>query len=307
VRSTVILALVGGAYVFFRLAQAAWRAPTFENHALLAASTTTLAAGFRDFLVDIGVWPGSVFYIGYALLFVVVTFGAMVVRRFARAVSNVEVLSRDLESRVVDTSRRVEAEYARIRELELEQAARQERARMLREMNEGIGGQLRTGLDVARAGGKDAVRAVLERCLTDLRLLVDASDAAHGDLLGLLARFRHRVQRGLELSGVELVWQVEDLPPRPLAADEALGVLRVLQGAIAGAVAAGGVRTLAVRTGAAAADRVWLALVDDRRDGRAAWPDFEHLAELARDIGATLDVDATPSGVVLRVTLRSVP
>jgi hypothetical protein len=307
VRIWVPLVLVAGLYLVARLAQAAWRRPSLEHHALLGAALATLLIGVRDYLHDIRVLPaGSVFYLGYALMLVVVVFGAIVVRRFALAVGESEALSRELEQRVARKTRELESNYARLLALEGERARRLERESLLREMHDGIGGQLVQGMALAEHGGDaDALRGVLDACLTDLRLMVDAVDVGdgEGDVLDLLARFRHRIGRRLDAAGIELDWAVADVAPTALGSAAAVQLLRILQDVFAAALRRHGTRRIRVATGTDAAGATWIEIRDDGRLGGGDLPEpgAGSKARVAQ-LGAELTTRREPDGTT--VTLR---
>ena len=113
-----------------------------------------------------------------------------------------------------------------------------ERRRIATALHDGVGSQLVSAMAMAEANNDLLMRATLDQCLLDLRMLVDSMDAGNDDpLITLLGRFRHRIQAVLERSNIVLHWNVGDpdmqgdeagLPRGPMARE----ILAILQEAV---------------------------------------------------------------------------
>lgn len=89
-----------------------------------------------------------------------------------------------------------------------------ERRRIARDLHDHLGSQLVNAmglLDRDQPRARD-IRAVLETCLLDLRLVVDSMDGAQDTLADRMARLRHRIQPVLDQRGIGMSWDV-DIPP----------------------------------------------------------------------------------------------
>jgi len=107
-----------------------------------------------------------------------------------------------------------------------------ERERIMREMHDGVGGQLVSTLAMVdgEACSQQALRDALGEALTDMRLMVDSLAPVGSDLNAVLATFRERMQPRLDAAGVELRWQVNPIPRvAELGPAGVLCVLRILQ------------------------------------------------------------------------------
>jgi signal transduction histidine kinase len=119
-----------------------------------------------------------------------------------------------------------------------ERALAAERARMNREMHDGLGAQLITALRGVERGAfnKEQVAQLLQDGLDELRLLMDASDFSRS-LHGALAAWRNQWDPRLSAMGITLRWQVDPaLEHLSLTADTTLHIMRVLQEAVTNAV-----------------------------------------------------------------------
>ncbi|TGY90144.1 hypothetical protein E5163_03180 [Marinicauda algicola] len=89
-----------------------------------------------------------------------------------------------------------------------QRAVLEERQRLVRDMHDGVGGQLMSLLARVRAGrvGPDRIEPELVTSLNDLRLIVDSLDNAGDTLDTALATFRGRARAQLEAAGIALHW-----------------------------------------------------------------------------------------------------
>ena len=154
------------------------------------------------------------------------------------AFSEVEDVNRTLELRVgeiTDSLTQSEAERATLR---VNVAVDGERARLMREIHDGIGSSLTTALAGAKQRNEspDTI-ATLTRSLSDLRIGVDSLEPIDGDVVLLLASLRHRMERELKGAGLVFRWNVEQVPQLAwLDPVCALHILRILQEAIGNAL-----------------------------------------------------------------------
>lgn len=118
------------------------------------------------------------------------------------------------------------------RSAEREQAVLRERQRLMRDMHDGVGAALMSALVLVEQGRlqADGIAALLRECMDDIRLVIDSMEPVDHDLVALLASLRYRVGRRMELSGVQLSWQVDDVPALAwMDAGSALQILRIVQ------------------------------------------------------------------------------
>lgn len=121
------------------------------------------------------------------------------------------------------------------KELEREIKSRailEERQRLMRDMHDGIGGQLVSLLTRARSGPMDRreLEYELENSLNDLRLVVYSLDAAGTDVPSTLKRLEERLRALSALEGFEVTWTVDEkLSEVSLAPRRLLDLNRLVQ------------------------------------------------------------------------------
>ncbi len=273
---------------------------------------SVLGCAVHDWAIVVGLDATDHFYLPYAAPPVLVGMGWALLRRFVGALRHSEALVADLVRRVELKRRELARSHARLREVERIRILAGERERLMREMHDGLGTHLVSTLSLldGHPTPREAVAAAIRAALDDLRLMIDSLEPLEGDLLGALAMLRTRMQPRLEAAGIGVEWRVSDLPLlADLGPHKVLQVLRILQEAVTNVLKHAGARSIIVRTGAddldAARRSIRVEIIDDGRGfdppgsvGRG----LHHMRGRAMDIGATVEIHASPSGTT--VTLR---
>ncbi len=143
--------------------------------------------------------------------------------------AEVRLLSASLEQR----EHELEAARRALLEREKQEAALQERQRILRELHDGVGAHLvglRSLLQAGTTVTEDMAQA-LEAAMDEMRLAVDSmhtTGSEPGDLGELLAALRWRLQPRLEAAGITLQWSMPE-PEVAAAACQGLSAGAALQ------------------------------------------------------------------------------
>lgn len=116
-----------------------------------------------------------------------------------------------------------------------------ERERLQREIHDGVGGQLVSTLAILEKGNfrSEDIMDSVKTSLDDLRLILSSLEPAshEGDVLGILATVRERLEYRLLQAGIVLKWDVEDIPGvQDFDSEQALHLMRILQEAITNVV-----------------------------------------------------------------------
>lgn len=212
-----------------------------------------------------------------------------------------EILAARLERQDAELTRSYEAQ----KQILERQAVIEERQRIVRDMHDGIGGQL-LGLMMQLRGGASEPKVIeegLQSSIADLRLIVDSMDTAEEGLAEAFRSFEHRVRPQIEAAGLRL--QVlhglgDDLPgpgPRPT-----LQILRILQEAVSNAIRHSGGEQITFESRRLEDGRVRVSIGDDGRGlpekprgGRG----LVSMRGRALALGGDLVIDSGPTGTTL--------
>jgi signal transduction histidine kinase len=237
------------------------------------------------------------------------SFAAILLERFTNALTEAESLNRDLGERVEERSELLASNYDRLHVLERQRVLVEERERIMRDMHDGIGGQLVSTLALIECGETDTqvLSVAVRRALDDLRLMIDSLEEVEGDLLNVLGAWRQRVEPYLVSAGLRMDWRVQELPRlADFGPQKALQVMRILQEAVANIIKHAAADSVTVETGLVpgsdGAVRVWVAVQDNGRGlctggvsqvpGRGLY----NMRRRAHAIGADLEVEDIGGG-----------
>jgi signal transduction histidine kinase len=229
---TAAVAAIGTAWV----AWLAWRERRPELRLMAAALVVGVLIGAHDLAVLAGwAWPEHFFLMPFATLAVMLSFLHAVQRRYVGAVEQVQAENSQLQEDLDEQVSVLQAQNAQLREAERQQALLLERQRIMADMHDGLGSSLLSALVAMEQGSMSHEQCVqvLRECVDDLRLVIDSLEPVGHDLVSLLATMRYRLGKRLQMGGLKLEWDVQDLPPLAwLEPPDALHVLRLMQEAL---------------------------------------------------------------------------
>jgi len=263
---------------------------------------------------DLAWWMGWIDYESYQLAhfhipLVLFAIGATILDRHFRAVAAVERAKLELEGRVAEKAREIEASYARVQEAEREKALARERQRIMADMHDGVGSSLVALLGSVQSGqaALPEVERRLHDALQELRLAVDALEPTDGDLGVILGNVRHRMRAAIESSGVRFHWRLGELPQlSSLTPKAVLAVQRIVLEALTNSLRHARARDVTVSTQINGSS-LQIGVSDDGIgfDEASVMPGrgLENLRQRARGLGGTVDIRSA-SGKGTSVTLR---
>lgn len=215
------------------IARTAYRQRSAKAWVVAAAVAAALVAGTHDVLLIrvAGASGLANTYIQHAMFAFVVIMVWFIAERYNRSVAGFHALNADLSRRVDERERQLRDAFDSLREQQHTQSVSVERQRIMREIHDGVGSQLVGLLNMVTRTGTDpaALREQVELALDEMRMAVDALQPAHDDLATLLATLRYRLQPRLRAAGIEVVWDVAELPDlQQLSPHAALHVQRIV-------------------------------------------------------------------------------
>ena len=308
-------------------AAAAWRQRTAGVVMIAVAVALAFAAGVHDYLVAwrspliealLPRWSDHrLFLLHYGANLLLVAMAVLLTVRLVRSLHEVEEANRTLEARVTAREREINTSYQRIAVLQREQAALDERQRIMQDLHDGLGSQLFTSLMRAERGALDSAdaAAVLRGSIDEMRVAIEALASDERDFRTAFGNFRFRWDPRLREAGLAPDWQI-DLPDAVLEIPphDALQLLRIVQEALTNTLKHAQARrvTVALRR---EGDQLLLAVQDDGRGSGAGaglgslagGRGLSNMKARAARLGAALDVDFGEGGtrVALAFTLMA--
>jgi signal transduction histidine kinase len=177
--------------------------------------------------------------------------GAVILRHVMVGVDAMRQSNLDLAVRVAEKMDEVEASHEKLRQAQRETTLAEERRRIMADMHDGLGARLVALLSVAQSGrAKDGeISEGLAAALDELRLAVDSVQPVEGDVGVVLGNVRHRMRSVFERAGVQLVWNVSELPRMDdLTPERILAIQRIFLEAFSNAIRHSRARTVSVFT-----------------------------------------------------------
>lgn len=260
-------------------------------------------------------WPYAtdLTWSAYASLLFGAVLAYAVMMRFSHASRQAHELNQSLAQRVAQREAELHATYQRLEQMARSEARATERARILQDLHDGVGShlslaihQLQSRVDGANPQGQGEVLHTLRDTQAYLKLSVDAMHLEPGDVAGLLANLRYRLQDRLTQGGIRLEWQVQDIPSLPSMDETRLVQLQyILFEALSNALQHAHAATICV----SARQRDGVVAVGITDDGQGFDPcgpggrGLRLMHERAARIGATLAVDSRPGQTRIEVLL----
>ena len=256
-----LVVLVASAYFFFLQTRVGLRRSLVEGVMLaVAGMVQMMLSGYDLWLYSGNTLTDRVYLAHFSAPLYLFVVGTILIRRFTESLSAYEKLAGALEQRVAEKAAELERNYEQLIEARRNEALALERTRIMSEMHDGIGSQLTMALSLVRrmdretdpaSNGEDGrIATVLRESIEDLQLIIDSLEPVENDLLTVLGTLRYRLQDRLGKGGIELQWNVVDLPPLPmLTPHTVLSILRIVQEAFANCLKHSGATRIAVTTG----------------------------------------------------------
>ncbi|GAA0770906.1 sensor histidine kinase [Ideonella azotifigens] len=279
----------------------AWHDGGRDFRLITLALWVTNVFGLHDLLLVSGaITPESVYLLPFAMLLMFLAFLHAAQHRYSMAMDQVAQANTMLEQQLATREAELRTNHEKLRAVEREQALLLERQRLMRDMHDGLGSTLMSSLVLVEQGRLEApaVALLLRECVDDLRLVIDSLEPIGHDLITLLALLRHRLGRRLEAAGLQLAWEVDDLPPLNwLYPPDALQILRAVQEVLTNVLKHAGAQHIRIAT-LQLGDRVEVLIEDDGcgfdTEEAPRGRGLRHLAQRAARLGGEVHIDSAP-------------
>lgn len=302
-----------------------WRRQDAVSVMLGCALTIVLTCWALDLLSVFQLTPNRrILFARLSYSAMLVAIGAALTWRFARALNQVDGFAASMVTLVREAEDKLKASFAREEERARAAALARERTRLMRDLHDGLGGQLVSIVALSERGNAGAgIGEAARAALKDLRLVIDSMDDIGGDLMLALGSWRERVTAQLRPHDIALVWRAvgpQGLPVHPeLRPWHVIQIVRLLDEAVTNAVKHAEARriTVSIETSgdAAGVARGRITIEDDGK-GFALEPDDEagaagqnaarglrNMRSRAARCGAELELTSDAGGTRVRLTL----
>jgi len=278
---------------------------------LVAADIAAAGFNLHDWAVRFGLldFDRPLLYI-YVPLFIMLAAGAPILKRLFAGVDAMQHMNVQLEERVAEKAREIEANHAKVSAAERAQALAEERKRIMADMHDGLGSRLVGLLSLVQSGRVETreLGEGISAALDELRLAIDSLEPVEGDVGVVLGNVRHRMRSVFERAGVHFHWNVEELPRLDdLTPSRILAIQRILLEVFTNAIKHSAARTVSVSAERAPGE-VRIMIEDDGRgfDTGTGTPGhgLSNLQLRAVQAGGTLRIEsAAGSGTRVRLAL----
>jgi signal transduction histidine kinase len=253
-----------------------------------------------------------------------VAIGVGLTWRFAQALNRVDGFAAHLATQLREAEEKLKASFAREEERARAAALARERTRLMRDLHDGLGGQLVSIVALSERGDDERapIGEAARAALKDLRLVIDAMDDIGGDLMLALGAWRERAMAQLRPHGIELDWRTgasQSLPVHPeLRPWHVIQIMRILDEALTNAVKHANARrvTVSIETlNVASGEPCGCITVEDDGKGfavaggeaaganRKAARGLRNMQGRAARCGAALELVSGAGGTRVRLTL----
>lgn len=238
---------------------------------------------------------GDITLLQYSAPLLFMAIGWIMTSRYLRTLDAFEQLNSELDQRVKDKEAALEASYARMRQLEMEQAVATERERIHSDLHDDVGAKL---LSLVYRAETSENAELARSALQDLRDVVSQTSENTG-LEELAADWRAECDKRLSEAQIHLDWhETGDLASVQLTQPQVLNLTRILREAVSNIIRHSGAQAGMVRL-SCTRDHLSLGISDNGKNcpptmtpGRG----LRNMAARAQKLGGNLIHYTPPSG-----------
>jgi signal transduction histidine kinase len=283
---------------------------------MLIVGLPIMVSGFHDYLLlnnMVNRLDGLI--VQYSVIPSIILFSWLMIQRFVSSINQAEKMTAVLEQRVLEKQKIFEKQYDELRLSEQKRLLAEERERIMRDMHDGIGGQLVSVVTLLQVNDGPVFRNIrdkVESSLTDLRLVIDSLDPVFSDIPTLLGMMRMRLKEQLNSVNIELKWAVTELPEtEEIGPRDCLHIMRILQEAINNSAKHSGAKTITVSTGVLSIEQpqIFIDIIDSGKgmgnniDALSSGRGVNNMHYRAKQLGANLEINSSKAGTQVRLIL----
>lgn len=268
-----------------------------------------LGISIHDMLISAHVISHGQFYsrsAGSIFLFAPVM---LMTRRNSQAMNELDRIATVLRLKVIEIEQELQHTHETLRKQREALLIGQERSRMMRDLHDGMSGDIVSMMALAERPDPDVSQIArhARNALADMRLIVSSLEDYGGDISLALGVWRERMEPQVRAAAIQLVWTVDDLPPQDwLGPSQVLNILRILQEAVTNAVRHSGGRIISVDC-RLEADVIRVVIGDDGCGHPSGQPasgrGLTNMKARAARLGARVEISLSPTGARVSLSL----
>ncbi len=315
--------MIAGCYAIYYLLHAYIKQKSLDAYLMLLVGVPMLLFGLHDILlINNFIDRRDGLIMQYGVIPSVLLFSWFLIRRFVQSINKAEHLADTLEQRVNEKQQALQEQYQQLNVLEKQRVLAEERERIMRDMHDGIGGQLVSVISLLR-DYKEPVfvkaREKISHSLADLRFVIDSLDPLLSDLPTLLGMMRMRLLDQLDAANIDLEWAVTELPEiNNLSPRSSLHIMRIVQEAITNSIKHSNATKMKLATGVVKTSeeqqneqwQIYIDIIDYGKGvdmasvvGACQGRGLANMRFRAQQLGATLNINSSVNGTCVRLLL----
>lgn len=198
---------------------------------------------------------------------------SVVANSFNKMADELKTAYTGMEETIASKTAQLQTEFLRNEQEAKRVAALEERARIMRDIHDGLGGHLIGLLGVARRERVDVqqIQGMVQEALVDFRIAIDSLSPEDTDILTALANLRYRLTSRLDAAALTTKWMLHDMPEGlPISREVAFHVQRIVTEALTNVIKHAEAKAALVElVWDAKANRIVVSVCDDGRN--AGW------------------------------------
>jgi two-component system, NarL family, sensor histidine kinase UhpB len=228
----IALNLFMSIFVLFR----AWHQENaFEIRLLLICTCLLLGALIHDLLMASNLTPTNVGLARPSFMILLIAMIFLMIDRYTNAIDDIAEHANRLLQQKYEIENRLKIAYERIAEDQGHLILAHERTRLMRDLHDGLGGEMIAVLALAegRHPVADDIAHHARSALTDMRLIVASLEDFGGDISLALGTWKERAEPQVLSAGLRFLWKITESSGRPDTSPTLLlNLLRILQEAL---------------------------------------------------------------------------
>lgn len=253
--ATIVLFPVGMAIVFFNLLGATgilaigWSRGVPEARLMLLGTVLFAALILYDVLLSLQAIEGHMAIARPGMLVLLVAMVTLMISRFTGAMTELDRGAEALKTRTTEIEEQLRLADDQLREEREFTILAQERARLMRDLHDGLGGEMVAVLALAERdeGNLTEIAYHARAALADMRLIIASLEDFGNDLAMALGVWKERAEPQIRAAGMTLNW---DLGDTDLSIDfgpaHVLDILRIFQEALTNVIQHSNASTITV-------------------------------------------------------------